>query len=232
MQSNRLGFTLMELLVVISIIALLVAMLLPAIGMVRDQARTVSCQSSLRGVGQALLQWQTDNEGYLPYGQGAPAPLPYNWMSAAQQLEPTITFTCPAAKIRSGTTHYTANMQVLNDRYFGGATGTNRNVHNAETRPNVIMLFDGGQQSSGTAWPMSENLGLTFYYNDNPYLSAAMQNQTTLSSVYIGSFSIDTRHAAAKRANFLYVDGHVASQRTLDLINGDFRIKSGGRKYW
>ena len=231
---RRAGFTLIELLVVIAIIAVLAAMLLPAITLVRDQAKTVSCQSSLRGLGQALLSWQNDNEGFMPYGQGAPAPLPYNWMQAAQQLDPTVTFLCPAVKIRSGQYHYTANMQVLNDRYFGGATGTNRQVHNSELRPSVVMLFDGGQQSNGTAWPMSENLGLTFFYYDNPSLAGnpTQKNSATLNSVYIGSFSIDTRHAASQRANFLFADGHVASLRTLDLTNGDFRINANGRKYW
>jgi prepilin-type N-terminal cleavage/methylation domain-containing protein/prepilin-type processing-associated H-X9-DG protein len=60
------GFTLIELLVVISIIAVLSAMLLPAIGLVRSQAKTMSCASSLRQLGMACLTYPSDNDGLLP----------------------------------------------------------------------------------------------------------------------------------------------------------------------
>ncbi len=60
------GFTLVELLVVIGIIALLVAMLLPALNKARTQARSVVCQSNLRTVGQLVQFYMGDWKGSLP----------------------------------------------------------------------------------------------------------------------------------------------------------------------
>ena len=63
---NRRAFTLGELLVVISIIALLTSMLLPAIGMVRQVARTSACASNLRQIGLATLGYAGENDGGMP----------------------------------------------------------------------------------------------------------------------------------------------------------------------
>jgi prepilin-type N-terminal cleavage/methylation domain-containing protein/prepilin-type processing-associated H-X9-DG protein len=59
------AFTLVELLVVITIIALLIALLLPALNHARAQARSVQCLSNLRTLGQALVAYSSDNQGYI-----------------------------------------------------------------------------------------------------------------------------------------------------------------------
>ncbi len=62
------GFTLIELLVVVAIIAVLVAILLPAIGVAREHAKMIKCQSNLRNIGLALHQYGLDWNEKMPPG--------------------------------------------------------------------------------------------------------------------------------------------------------------------
>ncbi len=62
-SSNR-GFTLVELLVVIGIIALLIAILMPALSSARAQAKSVASLSNLRQLGIGLTLYRNENRGF------------------------------------------------------------------------------------------------------------------------------------------------------------------------
>ncbi|SPE59659.1 conserved hypothetical protein [Verrucomicrobia bacterium] len=83
------GFTLIELLVVIAIIAILAAMLLPALSKAKTKAQGISCMNNMRQLTLAWLQYAHDNTDLIPYassasaGGGAPNPRtdPYVWVT-------------------------------------------------------------------------------------------------------------------------------------------------------
>jgi prepilin-type N-terminal cleavage/methylation domain-containing protein len=71
----RRGFTLIELLVVIAIIAILAAMLLPALSSAKQKAWTATCNSNLRQIGMGLKMFADDNSGTYPQSR---ARIPWN----------------------------------------------------------------------------------------------------------------------------------------------------------
>lgn len=93
-SSQSKGFTLIELLVVMAIIATLAAIFWPVLSQARQKARQASCESNMREIGLAILQYVPDNDeqfpnGYLP-GLGA------GWAGTIQPyLHASAAFDCP-----------------------------------------------------------------------------------------------------------------------------------------
>jgi prepilin-type N-terminal cleavage/methylation domain-containing protein len=73
------GFTLVELLVVIGIIALLLSVLMPALSRAREQANRVKCANNLKQLLNALYMYSTENKQFLPYGNPGTSQAP-GWM--------------------------------------------------------------------------------------------------------------------------------------------------------
>jgi prepilin-type N-terminal cleavage/methylation domain-containing protein/prepilin-type processing-associated H-X9-DG protein len=67
----RAGFTLVELLVVIGIIAVLISILLPTLNRARESARSVKCLSNMRQLSEAVFMFAQDHKGYMPGRAGS-----------------------------------------------------------------------------------------------------------------------------------------------------------------
>jgi prepilin-type processing-associated H-X9-DG protein/prepilin-type N-terminal cleavage/methylation domain-containing protein len=80
-QRRRWGFTLVELLVVIGILAVLVGLLFPVLSHARRKAQGAKCQSNLRQIGLTLSMYAQDNDGLFPL-TGNPYPIPNTWRVA------------------------------------------------------------------------------------------------------------------------------------------------------
>ncbi|MFI5382165.1 MAG: type II secretion system protein [Tepidisphaerales bacterium] len=93
------GFTLVELLVVIGIIALLIAILLPVLNRARESARRTVCLANIRSLTQAALLYAGDNHNYLPEAASANTP-------AESQL-------CPRNQVAPAWTEIDTDMYVL-----------------------------------------------------------------------------------------------------------------------
>ncbi len=87
-RRNSPGFTLVELLVVIGIIALLVSILLPALSRAREAAKQTACLSNLRQLGLAFVMYTNESHGVMPFGARFDVPANEDWIWWEQQPVP------------------------------------------------------------------------------------------------------------------------------------------------
>ncbi len=87
---RRNAFTLLELLMTISLIALLAGLIFPALETLRKQVASTTCASNLRQIGLAVLQKVQDNGNIYPLVEGDPSDPVYSPQDAAQSLMDTL----------------------------------------------------------------------------------------------------------------------------------------------
>lgn len=232
-MATRSAFTLIELIVVVSIIAVLASLLLPAIAMVRQSARSTQCSGNLRQLSLAILTYPTDNEGKLPPGIDSSK----NWISYVADIltdDPTrrfATFRCPSAKT-GGSCHFTAPPAVL-AMTNRAAPARQRVTLISEVRADLIILADGtqdatyGMSSREMAFNATGQFGFWREKNDPDDAKIAVNNMIADGTGFYLSF----RHPR-ERLNAVHGDGHVRSYvRNQEMVCGQLQVPRGSRKW-
>jgi prepilin-type N-terminal cleavage/methylation domain-containing protein/prepilin-type processing-associated H-X9-DG protein len=235
LTSKKTGFTLVELLVVIGIIALLISILLPSLNKARETANRVKCQSNLSQIGKALLLYSNENKGSFPrtyatgtgtldgtttgntntdpFGNGA---VPPNCIPSAMFLLirtedlTTEVFTCPSGTAEKDQMN---NVAATSRSNFSGVGG--------KVSGNVSYSFVNVYPTT-TAIGLGYKTFITAFSSDFAVaadMSGRALTDTNLTAITTGSARSAVIQGNSKNhdqdgQNVLYADGHAEFQQT------------------
>lgn len=212
------NFTLIELLVVIAIIAILAAILLPALNSARERGRAASCVSNLKTIGTAGSMYTDAYEEYITPAL-SPDGMPFykllkdfgcDWNSTYMTGTKNGTFACPS-EIQNMVNNYSAgeggfqHTHYIANRFLCGENGrtqANEGVwrkHSAIASASAaaFVMDSGARNSAGLSWYQS--IGFRHGGQSLTYVAA-----TAGSGVYAGY-----TEPAPGTANICFADGHV-----------------------
>jgi len=169
MRTNKSkGFTLIELLVVVAIIAVLISILLPAIGKAKDQANKMGCQSNLHQMGLGMMLYAQDNKGWLAGGYvsvsigictSAKGGTGIYHLYNEKYIQEPKTFYCPSYPVPYGNEQYSA-------KNFKG---------------------------NGTYTSYAERIKREYGFPSKPYMSffrlEELENASLMADIYCGNFA-------------------------------------------
>jgi prepilin-type N-terminal cleavage/methylation domain-containing protein len=224
---RRHGFTLVELLVVIGVVALLAALLLPALASAKDKVRRASCLSNLRQIGIAIHLYADDHDGDIPHGPIAPpftspasfypstgsptsllslqngAPVGLGLLLQQYLVDAPRVLFCPGSDQpldASTELDRVGKTQAQGSYYYRHAGNT--------------KLFDDPGDPVPPAHLRLYNLGMN--RNGHPVRALAIDTQF-LAPDSLESFNIKSRtHHQQRAVNILFAQGHVASRSNTD----------------
>ena len=205
---ERTSFTLIELLVTIAVIAILAAMLLPALHQAREKARQAVCMSNLKQCGLALLMYSDNYDGWAPAHYDGVQTWGYRLYLEGYITETQLTtgkasiLVCPSQEDRiyqSSARTYGMRRGSGSNPYFRIGAFPVRASDGANWGPPVNFLFVADSVANIPSVP---SVHRKQYYNFYPY--------------HDGERLVHLRHSGV--GNFLFADGHVKSLGKSDLL--------------
>jgi prepilin-type N-terminal cleavage/methylation domain-containing protein len=206
--NGRLGFTLVELLTVVAIVAVLAGLLLAVIGRVRAGATNGKTLSNLRQLHQGAVTWAADNNGNFPVIHDSTHPLGDIWVNAIA------TVLYPEVVSKAGT----ANTYVWNV-WPKGYEGTVFRSPNAERGTNGAPSFNRSIPSYGYNNKFTRSSGRNLMVRFSPSKTVMFadndgKSHALVAVAYPGYGALNPRNGASApyagdgQAAVIYLDGH------------------------